>query len=417
MAATIKGLTGNEAAAWAVRLARVKAAFSFPMGPNAEVTETLQTFIDDGDVDDLKVIYGENEKSSASMQLGIARMGVRSMLCINSEGILWAASEIHYAAGSRLPMLLVCPSRSLEPPTTIYSDHDDFMCQRDMGWLMFYCENSQDVFDTVLQAYKIMEDETVMLPAIVGYDGWETSHATTGVSVPDQESIDRFLPAPAFIKPEKDYLNIDWKERFTHRRRQKGIGGQDFMDLRYLQMKAQEESADVIEKVGNEYRETFGSHHVGLLESHCCEDAEIVIVTMGIISPSVKFVVDSLREKGLRIGCVKLRVFRPLPSRALREAVRGARLVITIERNSVAALFSDLKAAFYPDPLASRQGPCPSVMGRVIGIGGAAISLEQIAHIVEEGLQSLKLGAMEQALEWYPIKGIKFDPTRDIMAE
>lgn len=417
MATTIKGLTGNEAAAWAVRLARAKAAFSFPMGPNAEVTETLQTFVDNGEVRDLKVIYGDNEKASASMQIGMARLGMRSMLCVNSEGILWAASEIHYAAGSRLPLLLVCPSRSLEPPTTIYSDHDDFMCQRDTGWLMFYCENAQDVLDTILQTYKIIEHETVMLPAIVGYDGWETSHASMAVCVPEQESIDRFLPAPAFIKPEKDYLSVDWKERFGRRRRQKGFGGQDFMELKYLQKKAEEEAIDVIEQVGKEYREAFGSRYVGALESHRCEDAEIAIVTMGVISPSVRFVVDSLREKGLKIGCVKLRVFRPLPARALSEAVRGARLVITIERNSAAALFSELKAALYPDPLAGRAESCPAVMGRVVGIGGGAISLEHIAHIVEEGLQSLKLGRMEQALEWYPIKGIKFDPTRDTIAE
>lgn len=417
MATTIKGLTGNEAAAWAVRLARAKAAFSFPMGPNAEVTETLQTFVDNDEVRDLKVIYGDNEKAAASMQIGMTRLGMRSMLCINSEGILWAASEIHYAAGSRLPMLLVCPSRSLEPPTTIYCDHDDFMCQRDMGWLMFYCENAQDVFDTIIQAYKIMENETVMLPAIVGYDGWETSHASMAVSIPDQESIDRFLPAPSFIRPEKDYLNVDWKERSSHRRRQKGLGGQDFMDLKCLQQKAQEDSIDVIEKVGEEYREVVGGHHTGLLELHRCEDAEVVVVTMGVIYPSVKFVIDALRQKGLKIGCVKLRVFRPLPVRALRNALRATRLVITIERNSVAALFSELKGALYPDPLGSQAGACPGVMGRVVGIGGCAITLEHISHIVEEGLQSLKLGRMEQTLDWYPIKGVKFDPTRDLIAE
>lgn len=417
MNATTTGLTGNEAAAWAVRRARASAAFSFPMGPNGEVTETLQTFVDSGEVRDMKVIYGENEKSSASMQIGMARLGLRSMLCINSEGILWAASEIHYAAGSRLPLLLVCPSRSLEPPTTIYSDHDDFMCQRDMGWLMFYCENAQDVFDTIIQAYKVIEHETVMLPAIVGYDGWETSHASMAVGIPDQETIDRFLPAPAFVKPEKDYLNVDWKEHFSHRRRQKGFGGQDFMELKYLQKKAEEDSLEMIEQVGREYRDAFGSRYVGALETHRCEDAEIVLVTMGVISPSVKFVVNSLREKGLRIGCVKLRVFRPLPARALQAAVGGAKLVITVERNSTAALFSELKAALYPDPLAGHTGSCPAVMGRVVGIGGAAISLEHIARIVEEGLQCLKLGRMERALEWYPIKGIEFDPARDLIAE
>jgi len=130
------------------------------MGPNAEVTETLQGFIDRKEVKDLRVIYGDSEKSSTSMQIGTARLGVRSMLCINSEGLLWAAAEIHYAASSRLPLLLVSPSRALEPPTTVYCDHDDFISQREMGWLIFYWEDSQVALDTILQAYKIIETES-----------------------------------------------------------------------------------------------------------------------------------------------------------------------------------------------------------------------------------------------------------------
>lgn len=411
------GLTGNEAAAWAVRCARAKAAFSFPMGPNAEVTETLQTFIDKGETKDLKVVYGDNEKAAASMQIGMTRLGQRSMLCINSEGMLWAASEIHYAAGSRLPMLLVCPSRSLEPPTTIYCDHDDFITQRDMGWLMFYCENAQDVFDTIIQAYKIIEDESVMLPAIVGYDGWEVSHATTAVTIPDQESVDRFLPAPNFIKPEKDYLHRDWKERFSHRRRQHGFGGPDFMELKHLQKKAEADSTDVIEQVGNEYREIFQSNHVGLFESHECGDAEIIIVTMGVVYPSVKFAVNALRAKGIKIGCIKLRVFRPFPAKALGDIVKGAKLVVTIDRNSSAALYQELRAALYSDQLNGSRTATPAVMGKVIGLGGGAMPLEHIAHILEDGLQAVKIGRIEKHLEWYPLRDIKFDPTRDTIAE
>lgn len=412
-----KSLTGNEAAAWAVRIARAKAAFSFPMGPNAEVTETLQGFIDQKEIEDLRVVYGDNEKATTSMQIGMARMGLRSMLCINSEGILWAAAEIHYAAGSRLPLLLVCPSRALEPPTTIYCDHDDFMVQRDMGWLMFYCENAQDIFDTILQVYKIIEQESVMLPAIVGYDGWETSHASSVVNLPDQPTVDRFLPPPAFVKPEKDYLNVNWKQRFSKRRRQHGVGGRDFMDLKYLQMKAEEESAQVIEAVGREYREIFQSPYTGLLEAHECEDAEIILFTMGTIYPSTRFVVDALRGKGIKIGCMKIRVFRPFPGKILRETVKKAKLVITIERNSMAALFHELRGTLYPNEWNGASARHPVVMGKVIGIGGAAISVQHIAHIVEDGLQALKLGRIERELEWFPIKGIQFNPTRDIIAE
>ena len=414
MKKTTMSLTGNEAAAWAVRLARAKLAYSFPMGPNAEVTETLQGFVDRGEVKDLRVQYGDSEKSATSMQIGTARLGVRSALCINSEGLLWATAEVHYAASSRLPMLLICPSRALEPPTTVYCDHDDFITQRDMGWLMFYCEDAQDVLDTILQAYRVAEDRSVMLPVIVGYDGWETSHASVKVDVPAAEEVDAFLPPPSFIKPEKDYLGKDWKEFCSHRRQQYGYGSPFFMELRYLQKRAEWDSVKVIEEVGKEYGERFGSSHVGLLESHRCEDAEVILVTMGIVYPSVKFAVNALRAKGVKVGCVKVRVFRPFPGRALWEAVKGAKVVAAVDRNALAALYEEMQGAFYR---CLDGGRGPLVMGRVMGIGGNAIPLLDIGHVMEECLEALKGGRMEKALDWYPIRGIDFDPARDIIAE
>jgi len=417
MGSTIMSLTGNEAAAWAGRLARTKVALSFPMGPNAEVTETLQKFIDNGEVTDLKVLYGDNEKASASIQIGVTRLGVRSMLCINSEGVLWASSEIHYAASSRLPMLMVIPSRALEPPTTVYCDHDDFISQRDMGWLMFYCEDSQDVLDTVIQAYRIAEHESVMLPVIVGYEGWKTSHASTRVSVPDQTDVDGFLPAPDFIREEKDYLMVDWKERCTHRRTQAGIGGVNFMDLRYLQKKAEEESTGLIEAVGKEYQDLFGSGHVGLIKAHRCEDAEIVLVSMGTIYPNTRFVVDALRENGVKIGCIKIRMFRPFPADALNRATQSAKLIITLDRNSVAAIFYEIKAALYDRHFGASNGGPPRVMGKVVGVGGKPVTLEDLSGIVEEGMQAAKTGIIDKDLEWLGLRGITFDPTRQIIAE
>jgi len=415
MKTTRMSLTGNEAAAWAARCARVRVGTSFPMGPNQEVMETLQKFIDNGETPDLKIIIPDNEKSAMSMQIGLSRMGVRSMSCLNSEGILWASSEIHYAASSRLPMLMTCPSRALEPPTTVYCDHDDFITQRDMGWLMFYCENAQDVFDTVLQAYKISEHEKVMLPVIVGYDGWETSHAAVRVDVPDQAGLDRFLPAPTFVKPEKDYLAVDWKERCSQRRYQQGFGGMQFMEIRYLQKKAEEDSAEIIESVGREYHEMFGSRHVGLIEAHQCDDAEIIIVCMGIVYPSVKFVVNALRLKGMKIGCIKLRVFRPFPAKQIVEAVKKVRLVITLDRNSIAAMFNELGTALYLNSEVRTSGPL--LMGKVIGVGGMPITLELISQIVEEGFETIERGEAAKELEWLPIRGIDYDPTRHVLGE
>ncbi|MBW2093047.1 MAG: hypothetical protein JRI34_13105, partial [Deltaproteobacteria bacterium] len=316
---------------------------------------------------------------------------------------------------SRLPMLIVCPSRALEPPTTVYCDHDDFISQRDMGWLMFYCENAQDVFDTVIQAYKISEHEKVMLPAIVGYDGWETSHAAVRVDIPEQSKIEQFLPPPDFIKPERDYLAVDWKERCSQRRYQQGFGGMQFMEIRYLQKKAEEDSAGIIESVGQEYRKTFGSRHVGMIEAYQCHDAEIILVSMGIVYPAVKFIVNSLRQKGVKIGCIKIRVFRPFPGNRIVDEIKNAKLVITLDRNSIAAIFNELGTSLYLNSETRMAGPL--LMGKVIGVGGMPVTLDLISQIVEEGFNTLERGQVEKELEWFPIKGLDYDPTIHVLAE
>ena len=186
------------------------------------------------------------------------------------------------------------------------------------------------------------------------------------------------------------------------------------MELRYLQKRAEWESGKVIEAVGKEYGEKFGSSHVGLLESHRCEDAEVILVTMGIVYPVIKFAVNALRAKGVKVGCVKVRVFRPFPGRALWDLVKGSKVVVVVDRNALGALYEEMQGAFYRY-LDGGRGPL--VMGRVLGIGGNAIPLLDIGHVVEEGLEAVKVGRVEKALDWYPIKGIDYDPTRDIIAE
>jgi pyruvate/2-oxoacid:ferredoxin oxidoreductase alpha subunit len=238
------------------------------------------------------------------------------------------------------------------------------------------------------------------------------------VVVPEQDKIDSFLPPPDFIKPEKDYRAVDWGEHFSDRRMLTGYGTlSDFMELRHLQKTAEQGAAEIIEAVGEEYREISGSPYVGLIETHRCDDAEIVFLAMGIVSPSVKYLVNVLREKGLKIGCVKLRVFRPFPAAALREALGHARLVITLDRNCLAALYGELRSALYSAVDAGDGDAPPMVMGRIIGLGGGTMRLEHLGHFVDEGLEALEQGRVARELDWYPIEGIDFDPTRHHIAE
>jgi len=420
-------LTGNEAVAWAMKLARVQVGVHFPIGPADEVMETVRIRIDAGDMPNTRIIQAENEKAVVSCQIGLARMGIRSLFATCTEGLLWPAAEIRYAVGSRLPIMIAIPSRSIEPPTTVYPDHEDFIMMRDMGWLMFYCEDSQDILDTIIQAYKISENRSIMLPAFVGYDGWEVSHGKSRITLPDQEKVDSFLP-PYPMRLEGDYASIDWYERCRSRRlggarsgdepQGRRFGDEHSMEMKYFQVKALEDAASVIEEVGREYQELFGSNHVGSLETDGCEDAEIILITMGVLAPLVRVTANAYRENGIKVGSVKLRVFRPFPERALCQVVKNAKLVIVVERNCRNAVYTELKSALYTHFIAEKRSEAPPmVMGKLAGLGGRWVSPEDIAQIIEEGLGALKAGKIEKSMEWVGLRDVSFDPLRDSVVD
>jgi pyruvate ferredoxin oxidoreductase alpha subunit len=410
-------LTGNEAVTWAMKLARVNVGVFFPIGPADEVMETLRIRIDEGEMPDARVIQLENEKAVVSCQIGLARMGIRSLFATCTEGLLWPAAEIRYAAGSRLPIMIAIASRAIEPPTSVYADHEDFIMMRDMGWLMFYCEDSQDIIDTVIQAYKISEHKSILLPAFVGYEGWEISHGKSRVTLPEQEKVDAFL-TPYPMRLEGDYASIDWYERCKNRG---GYGwakldDEHSMEAKFFQAKALEDATRLIEEVGREYRELFGSRHVGFLEAEGCEDAEVIVVTMGALAPLVRWTANAYKEKGIKIGSIKLRVFRPFPERALCEAVKKAKVVIVLERNLRNVVYTELKSALYTYFIAEKKGIAPPVvMGRIVGLGGRWVSPADITHIIDEGLKALETGKTDKSLEWVSLEDMTFDPLRDFV--
>lgn len=407
----VKTLTGNYAAAHAARLARIGAGLFFPIGPADEVMETVREFIDSGELPNAEILQLEHEKDCMSTQIALARLGVRTMFPTCGEGLLWTLSEAKYAAGSRLPLLVVDPSRGISPPTTMYCDHDDFLLYRDMSWLMFYCEDPQDVLDTILQAYKIAEDRSVLLPAIVGYDGYGgTSHSSFRVAIPDGAAVDQFLP---FHKPnpDKDYACVDWHARFKERRFQRMRG--HYMEKKFLQCKALEDAKEVILRVGDEYKATFGRDNVGTIQPYRCQDAEVIVVTMGAMSSTTRFVIDAMRDAGTKVGMVKLRVFRPFPKQELADELAKAKVVVVLERNSLAALFTEIKAAIYDSIAVTR----PLVMGRIVGIGGREITYVDVSKIISEGLEAANAGKAERPLAWEPIKSIDFDPFEEDVGE
>jgi pyruvate ferredoxin oxidoreductase alpha subunit len=176
------------------------------------------------------------------------------------------------------------------------------------------------------------------------------------------------------------------------------------MDKKYVMVRALKEATGVIEEIGKEYAETFDSHYVGLLEPYRCDDADLVFVTMGFITPTVRFVVDGLRDEGVRAGVLKIRTYRPFPERAIADILGRAKVAVIIERNSLEMVFRDVRSALY-----ATASP-PLIMGRAVGIGGRRVSTYDIMKIAQEGADALKTGKIEKEYDWEPIKTLDFDP-------
>lgn len=380
-----KSLTGNYAVAHAARLAGVQMVGFFPIGPSDEVAEEVARLVRKGEMQ-ATIMDLQNERSVMSALIMASESGIRTIFGTNSEGLFFSAEQIKHAAPSRLPIVLAVANRALEPPLVVTPDYQDSISFRDCHWLQFYCENPQDVLDTTIQAYRIAEDPRVMLPAFVCYEGWEISHSTYTCSLPDAADVARFLP-PYRRKPEEDFLLFDYRAMYGDGRTAT-VGDEsardDYMEKRCRLMSSLEGAGAVVDEAAAEYARMTGRHSGGVLEAVSCEDADVVLVTMGAITTAARLVVKALREDGHRVGLVKLRSFRPFPRAALRRHLARARAVVVIERDVSGAVVQELRNALYG------LAPAPPVLGRIVGIGGRDVTLDDVVALTEEGFAAAR---------------------------
>lgn len=386
-----RSLTGNYAVAHAARLAGVQMVGFFPIGPSDEVAEEIARLVRKGEMR-ATIMDLQNERSVMGALIMGSETGVRTLFGTNSEGLFCGAEQIKHAAPSRLPVVLAVANRALEPPLIVTPDYQDSISFRDCHWLQFYCENPQDVLDTVIQAYRVAEDPAVMLPAFVCYEGWEISHSTYTCSLPDPAEVERFLP-PYRRKPEEDFAVFDYRAMYSDGRTET-LGGEsahdDYMEKRFRLMSALEGAGEVVDRAAAEYARMTGRDSGGLLQAVHCEDADVVLVTMGAVTTAVRLVVRALREDGRSVGMIKLRCFRPFPRAALRRHLARARAVVVVERDISGAVVQELRSALYG------LAPAPRVLGRIVGIGGRNVTLDDVVHLVEEGFAAAEGEAVDE---------------------
>jgi pyruvate/2-oxoacid:ferredoxin oxidoreductase alpha subunit len=366
-------LTGNHAVAWGARLARPKVAPVYPITPQTPVLELLTEFQARGEFD-AEIITVESEHSVMSACIPASLAGVRVFTATASQGLLLMHELLHYAAGARAPIVMANVNRTVASPWAFWPDQTDSLAQRDTGWIQFYVESAQEALDTVLQAYRVAEQ--VLLPALVNLDAFYVSHALEPVSIPAQALVDAYLPP--FDPPHR-----------LDPARPESWGNVVSQDMFYRHRQAAEEAMARVPQLAadadREWAERSGRSW-GVVERYRCDDASAVIVTMGSMCGTARVAVDGMREQGVAVGLVKLRLFRPLPAAALRAALAGLRDVIVLDRNhspgAGGVLHQELRAALYGVPNA------PRIHGLLAGVGGVNVPPQRIAAFVRDAAQA-----------------------------
>ena len=375
--------TGNHVAAWGARLARVEVVSAYPITPQTQVIEEISRFIDEGEMD-CEYIPVESEHSAMAAMIGSAAMGVRSFSATSSHGLAYMHELLHWAAGIRLPMVMVNVNRALGPGWNIWCDHQDTLAARDTGWIQLYCASHQEVLDTVIQAFRISEDLKVILPVMVCYDAILISHSYMQVEIPEQEQVDRFLP------PFRSLWKLDLDYPLTHG---SVIYPDDYEEVRFSMFQGLDNARKVIGKAAEEYREIVGGFHGGLLETYRIEDADCTLVAMGSMASECKMAVEELRGRGYRCGLVRVRSYRPFPIAELREILAPMRAVMVLDRSvsfgMEGALFSEVKAAIYG------HGDT-KVYNLITGLGGRDVRYDLVAEKTADALE----GKLAQESNW-----------------
>jgi pyruvate/2-oxoacid:ferredoxin oxidoreductase alpha subunit len=361
-------LLGNHAVAHGVKLARAEVISAYPITPQTLIVEELSEICARGDLK-ARFIKVESEHSALACCMGAAMAGARTFTATASQGLLLMHEIMHWSAGARLPIVMANVNRAIAPPWNLWTDQTDSLAQRDTSWLQFYCENNQEVLDTVIQAFRIAEQ--ISLPVMLVLDAFILSHTSEVVDVPEQQAVDRFLPP---FKP-KYLLNPDEPHAFGS-----VTGPEDYQKLKQIRHEDMTDSIEVIKRADEEYFKLFHRHY-GVVNPYRCDDAELILVTSGALSGTARIAIDSLRNAGIAAGALKIRLFRPFPADDLAAAIGRCPKIAVIDRNlSVGAsgIFAqEIKAALYDRELR------PTVLGFVGGFGGGDFtpaSIEKIAR-------------------------------------
>lgn len=338
------GLTSNYAAAYAAKAADVDVIAAYPITPQTTIIEKLAEFVADGELN-AEFIPVESEHSALSAMVGASAVGTRVFTATSAQGLEYMHEVLHIASGLRLPIVMATPGRALSAPISIHGDYQDIMNARDTGWIIYIASTAQEVYDTIIQAYKVAEDPRVLLPVMVSYDGFLMSHTVEPVDIYPDEYVRNYIPKFIGNRPR-----LSPNEPIT----MGPIATPDwYYEIKYQVIRANKDSRVIIDEVNKSFTERFGNQY-DVIERYMTDDADYVLITYGGASTgNAKEAVNKLRENGIRAGVVRIRLYRPFPAEDIAKAVEGAKVIGVIDRalsigNYIEGpVYNDIASAFY----------------------------------------------------------------------
>ena len=385
--------TGNEAVANAMRIANPDVCGAYPITPATEIMQRFTSYVANGIVK-TEMILAESEHSAMSACIGAAVAGGRVATATSAQGLALMWEMLFIASGLRLPIVMGVANRALSAPINIHCDHSDGMGARDCGWIHLYSESAQEAFDNMLQAFRIAEHVDVRLPIMVGLDGFITSHSIETMEWTDDETAGKFVGEYLPIRPLLDIKNP------------MSYGPLILADMYHEYRKAHEYVMSGVPKVvldiANEFEQISGRKY-GLFESYRIDDAEVGIVVMSSAAGTTKEVVDQLREKGIKAGVLKPRLYRPFPYAEVGEALKHLKAVAVLDRadcfgGSFGPLYMDIASALY------QYAKKPVLVNKIFGLGGRDYMPDQAEYVVNELVQIAQDGKVKFVKEYIGVR-------------
>lgn len=386
-------LSGNEAAAIAMKQINPDVVAAFPITPSTEIPQYFSTFVSNGTVD-TEFVAVESEHSAMSACVGAEAAGARAMTATSANGLSYMWEMIYIASSLRLPIVMSLVNRAVSGPLNIHNDHSDAMGVRDAGWIMLFSENNQEAYDNLIMAHRIAENKDVLLPLMVCQDGFITSHSIENIELIEDDKVKEFVGT---YKPEHYLLND--KEPIA-------VGPLDvqsyLFEHKYQQAEAMRNAKKVILEVAKDFEKMTGRKY-SFFEEYRMDDAEIAVVCMNSTAGTTKTVVDELREKGIKAGMVKVRVFRPFPAEEIAEALGNLKAVAIMDKadslNAMGgALYEDVISSMYT---AKKQVPSVSY---VYGIGGRDTTSNNIHEVFDYLAQVAKTGEIDNPYRYVGLR-------------